>query len=233
MKVIVNHLYQILHAEEDVRFLNTYKGVPISYPGQIVEIGKRTVRFNAHYRQLYCMEQDGFTYLEGNLLPRTVKAATLSIDMKNQKVLLGDFDYPKPDFKHRSNVRVEPSRPNAVVFWYEDHRYEATLYEISLRGITLLLEMGRNPIQHLHSGEMLSVRFGLNLPQRKKAIIQLEGRIRNIIPDDDQKVARVGLQIFPDEKNEQPLSRYIARRQKEILDEVQTLSEQARQRHQE
>ena len=227
MRIIVNHLYQILHAEEDVRFMNTYCGVPISYPGQIVEIGRQTVRFNTHPRQLYCMKNDAHTRIESNLLPRPVKASVLSVDLKGEKVLLGDFKYPQQNDNHHDGVRVEAGQSFPVVFWYGEHRYEACLKGISLQRITLYMDAKTYSTRHLHSGEMLSVRFGLNLPKREKAIIKLAGRIRSITSKEEGKTIRISLQIFPDEKNEQPLSRFIARRKKEILEEIHTLSQQA------
>lgn len=223
MKIIVNHLYQILHAEEEVQFHNIYHGVPIGYPGKIVEVGKKTVRFQTHPHQLYCMKQENSTHLESNLLPSLVQADVLSVDMPGRCAMLGRFTFTEPAFNPHEDVRVEPPEPLPLGLWYEEElRFPAHLQALSLHALTVHLDPDSRPPDRLHSGEMIQARFGFAPAPGNKRIVRLEGRIRRIEVQDDTR--SLDLQIFPSQEQQELLARYIARRQKEILTEIRTLT---------
>jgi hypothetical protein len=226
-KIIVNHLYQILYAEEEVQFHNVYRGVPIGYAGRIVEIGKQTVRFQTHPHQVFCMKQDGFTHIESNLLPGLVHADVLSVDIPAHCAMLGNFSFTDPDFNPHEDVRVEPPEPLPIVLWYEEEkRFTARLQAVSLRGLTVNLDPdpGEHNPQQLHSGEMIQARFGFSPKPGEKTIIGVEGRIRQITMQNGAHC--LDIQIFPPESQQKFLAHYIARRQKEILAEIRSLTRQ-------
>lgn len=225
MKIIVNHLYQVLHAGEEVQFHNQYRGVPIGYPGQIVEIGKQTVRFQTHPHQLYCMKREGVTHIESNLLPGLVRADVLSVDMPARCAMLGNFAFTDPDFNPHDDVRVEPREPLPLGIWYEEEqRFPAQLQALSLRRLTVHLEESKHP-ENLHSGEMIHARFGFAPTPGEKTILRVQGKIRAIEPQNSAR--RLDIRIYPTEEQQELLARYIARRQKEILAEIRTLTKQA------
>jgi hypothetical protein len=225
MNIIVHQLQQILHAQEEVRFLNLYRGIPISYHGNVVEVGKQTVRFRVHPNQILCIKRDKYTLLESNLLPRVVKASLFSADMGAKRVLLGKFEYEGTTVGKRLHVRVEPRNPLQLTLTTSSEEIPADLVDISLRGLAVLI------VPHLFNTRLSKsdkqVKAHLELPlHRQTAQISIEGIIRSISQETVEKTLKIGILTFPDSDAELLLSKYIARRQKEIIKELDKLTSQ-------
>lgn len=225
MNIIVHQLQQVLHAQEEVSFLNLYRGIPISYHGNLVEVGKQTVRFRVHPNQILCIKKDKYTLLESNLLPRAVKASLFSADMAAKRILLGKFEYEGTTVGKRLHVRVDPRRPIQLTLTTPSEEIPADLVDISLRGLAVHMD------PHLFNTRLSKsdkqVKVHLDLPLRRKTTqIGIEGIIRNISQETAEKTLKIGILTFPDHDVELLLSEYIARRQKEIIEELDDLTSQ-------
>jgi hypothetical protein len=226
------YLFQrIMQNREEVKFTNIYHGIPVSYTGSVTEVGTNAIRFNIHRNQLFCILQDGFTYLESNQLPRVVKARVVTLNMRGQVVLLSNFEYSNISFINRKFVRVAPTEETAVMIASEVmtindiYAYKTDLTEISLRGMSLLINPALFSLNYLTRGQKVDTSLELRDNDGKKYPLSIKGVIRNTTRPTNARAVRLGLQTFPEGQVEGFLSRYIANRQTEILKEIRELAD--------
>ncbi|NPV87671.1 MAG: PilZ domain-containing protein [Anaerolineae bacterium] len=218
--------------EENIRFMNVYKGVPISYYGRAVESGANSVRFHVHANQILCMREEKLTYLYSVSVAKVVRASLLGIDLLNETVLLTGFEPINHPVGNRSFVRVEPKDLMEVLIENEELAAQevalkAFLIDISLHGAAVFLNVSLAVSANLSRGERVKLSFTLPDEQGIGRNIRLAGEVRNIVQVSNLRGGvRIGVQTHPDKYTEQCLSRYIAQRQNEILKEIRQKVEQ-------
>lgn len=218
--------------EENIRFMNVYKGVPISYYGRAVESGANCVRFRIHANQILCMREEKLTYLYSVSVARVVRASLLGMDLLNETVLLAGFEPINHPVGNRSFIRVEPKDLmevliESVELAAQENSLKAFLIDISLRGAAVFVNVSLAIAGKLSRGERVSLSFTLPDEQGIGHTIRLVGEVRNIAPISNVRGGvRIGVQTHPDKCTEQGLSRYIAQRQNDILKEIREKVEQ-------
>jgi len=225
MCLIIQSLYHVLHAQEEIRFFNTFKGIPICYGGEIVEIGKKTVRFHLHPNQITCMKIERHTHIESNLLPHTVQAEVLSLDIKAAHALLGHYEYDSPEVKEHNSVYVRPHTALKLAIECQEDELPADLKEISLHGLVAHLRAQPHLREHLTFGQQLCMRLELPLPAGEVRQVDLSGSLQGQMELEDKEVLQLDIQLNPDDESILDLSRYIHGRQKEILNELRQMTE--------
>jgi hypothetical protein len=225
MCLIIQSLYNVLHAQEEVRFFNIFKGIPICYRGEIVEIGKKTVRFHVHPHQITCMKIERHTHIESNLLPQTVRAEVLSLDIKSAHAMLGHFEYDRLEMQDHSGVNVKPHTAIKLAIDCQEEELLAELKEISLQGLVAYLKPPLHLRKRLVPEQQLCMRLALPLPTGETHQLNLSGNLQGLLDLEDKNRLRLDIQLNPDEASVLGLSRYIHRRQKEILNELRRMTE--------
>jgi hypothetical protein len=226
------YLFQrIMQNREEVKFTNIYQGIPVTYTGNVTEVGTNAIRFTIHRNQLFCIMQDGFTYLEANQLPRVVKAKVVTLNMRGQVVLLSNFEYSNISFINRKYVRVAPTEEtpvmvaSEVMMMNDVYAYRTDLSEISLRVMALQINPALFSLNYLTRGQKVDTSFELRDTDGKKYPLTVKGVIRNTTRAANQRSVRLGIQCFPEGQVEGFLSRYIANRQTEILKAIRELAD--------
>jgi hypothetical protein len=225
MCLIIQSLYHVLHAQEEIRFFNTFKGIPICYRGEIVEIGKKTVRFHVHPHQITCMKIERHTHIESNLLPHTVRAEVLSLDIKSAHAMLGHFEYDSLEMKDHSSVKVRPHTAVKLAIDCQEDEMLADLKKISLHGMVAHLNALPHFLEHLAPDRPLCMRLDLPFASGETQQLKLTGRLDDLMELEEKDILRLEIKIDPDNASILDLSRYIHRRQKEILSELRQMTE--------
>jgi hypothetical protein len=100
-------LFQPVSSEnQEIRLVNVYKGIPISYPATILEISSDTMHIKTSRIQVVCLYRDRETYIQSEY-PRNIHARVKDVNLVLSEVILHQFDYVNV-LGTRTNVRVEP-----------------------------------------------------------------------------------------------------------------------------
>ena len=219
----------ILSAEEPIRLMNSYRGMPVITSATLLRLEEGQVTLRAPSIQINCMRINGNTLLTSNLLPYSLKARVVSWSLYDETVLLDSFQRAGADVSKRSFVRVEPQESIPVTLTYEESGavIPAHLTEVSLRGIGVLVSQDSFDLKII--GKETRVNMSLDLPLKEEGqeigwvSITCKGVMKNFEPF--KKAHRLGMQIYPTMEAERALTRYIAQRQIELLSELRGMSQ--------
>jgi hypothetical protein len=138
--------------------------------------------------------------------------------VKNMNYVDGVFhlsDFAIQDWKERQAERVQPRDPVYVTLHWRSKEARVCMEDISLNGMGVFAGSDVGRLIHIQPG--LTVRLEFALADFRYE--NLEGRIlyRQRI---GQYVDKLGMRLFPNAKQRRSLEQYIARRRREILDEI-------------
>jgi hypothetical protein len=223
---IIERIRVISKSGEDFRFHNAYRGLPITYDGRVEDVSEHEVRFAINRYQSICIRLENQTFLQNNLLPEVVRAKVVKEDPWAPAVVLTDFQYKGTLIGKRMHVRVEPDRSIRVMLGVMQN-YSGEMTELSLRGVSVVINPPLYSAMAWNRGEKVPIEFRLpDVAQKHQVIIKVFGTVRYATLDRKKGGYRMGLQFLaPDQTTEAILSRYIAQRQAELLNELKLLSD--------
>jgi len=223
---ILERIVSISRSGEKFRFLNLYRGLPITYDGSVLDSSENVVRFAVNRYQSICIRLENQTFLQNNLLPEIVHARVVTVDPWAPAVVLNDFEYKGSLIGKRMHVRVEPDRPIRVMLG-EKKNYYGDMTELSMRGISVVLYPPLYSATVWTRGQKTPVEFRLpDVVQKRQVTVKVFGFVRYATLDRKKGGYRMGIQFVPPEQNiESILSRYIAQRQSDLLNELKVLSD--------
>jgi len=105
---IMGFFHQIVETGKELRLVNEYKGIPISFAANIIEIGRSSIRIKTEKYQIVCLYKERFTYLSSNFLPRNITARVILLDVGKMEAILSKFAFAGSGVGQRNQVRVEP-----------------------------------------------------------------------------------------------------------------------------
>ena len=108
---IIEQLREIAARSNQIRLLNVYQGVPISYPAAITAVTENTLRVQTGRYQLACLYLERETFIQSSHLPEILKAKVLELDLPAQEASLGSFELEQEQVGDRMVVRVQPKNP--------------------------------------------------------------------------------------------------------------------------
>ena len=131
-----------LKLKKEIRLINAYKGLPISFPGQVLSVTGSNVLVKVDRSQIVCMYRDHDTFIQGETFKETVKAYLAQIDLSKLEVIISYFEVPDTSFNDRSNIRVEPGSPIAGNIKTRETRipFRGQLADISENGMGIFIE---------------------------------------------------------------------------------------------
>ena len=222
---ILDCLKKLETSGEEVRFINTYHGMPVSYPGRVLSVGVGRVEFYAPQPQIVCMRNDKFTYFKGKELISTVRASVIQTSMDGEKVLLRGFEYVEDSIGLRSTVRVETG--DTILANIEpmgSSPFEARVREISLSGL-MVITWGRtfDPVA-VKKGTKMHLDFRLPIPsgREKSTPAEVEGTLVNVFLVTGTPEHRLGIETIRNIEYERLITRYISQRQLDLLKEIKS-----------
>lgn len=223
---VIEKIRSFLPVTNQVTMINTYRGVPISYDGQLIAIDDSAVKIKVHKFQAVCMELTKRTFFSNEFLP-TVHGYVVDRDLQNNTVIVRDLVYTDDDIGNRQSIRVSPKDPIPVIIRRKNSPYQivASLVDISVIGvgvywISVFLEEIRSFTKNA------DVVVALTLPTSDENVwteLELPGKILNVIPLDGIQKYRLGLRMTTDDRAQLQIKDYIAFQQSEIIRELKVL----------
>lgn len=217
---IIETFNQMKKENQNVVFLNLYKGVPISSEASIVEIEGENITFKIDQLQEIAMKLDGQAFIVKNdYFNKHLKADIVYSNFQTNTVVLTNFIYllNMPALQ-REFIRVHPDIV-AKVFLHQFGNLQTSgrLYDLSMNGLGVV----SNENNGMFIGAKVLIEFELNsasVASDGDRKIEVQGEVINIIEYKDSY--RYCMRIFPNRAMSEKILRYISLREREILEDL-------------
>jgi hypothetical protein len=121
----------------DLRVLNYYKEIPVSYGAKISHIDSDLVEMEVHQHQAVVMFVEKMTFLKSAHFPHDVVAKVYKANINKSIGLLHNFSYAQIRAERRRFVRVQVVDPLKLNFRRIDQNFDGRLIDISIGGLSL------------------------------------------------------------------------------------------------
>lgn len=131
-----------LSKKKEIRLINSFKGLPISFNAVILSVNGDFVTVGVDRSQIVCMYRDHETFIQGEGFRDTVKAQVVQINLNKLECVLSHFETPKNSFNDRAYIRVEPDNPINGNIKAKEARipFRGQLADISQGGLGIYIE---------------------------------------------------------------------------------------------
>jgi YesN/AraC family two-component response regulator len=210
-----------------IELINTYKGVPIIYGANIVDVNEEVVSIKVTEAQLFAIKYERQTVIQSPLLSKPIKAELSELQKEQGIVKLKELTCIDQNINKRENVRVVPSKDFQSTFYFKQMKFEIkkVLY-VSLNMITFrvskLEEFIAEDVQIDINIYFQTTKATMYHELGKTAHISAKSKVYKIkkILNDEYDVV---LQLILEPKNKESLSSYITHREIELIKEFKEL----------
>jgi len=166
---ILHNFHKFAETQEDIQLVNVYKGVPISYPAKVRDVGTHTLTLMTDPFQIVCLYRDKVTFIQHNSFPVTIQASVIQVDFNSNQASLSAFKYVGSTIGDRRQVRVEPKEiiTGRLHSKDADVTVRGELADISLNGIAIYIKPSLYSPNIFKVGNKISVE--LELPGIEKS----------------------------------------------------------------
>lgn len=210
-KQIVSILDQLSKGKlvNDLRLLNYFNEVPVSYPAVVENVEDDMVDLAVHQNQAVVMNHQKMTFLKSRHFPHDVVAKVFRSDISKSLAILSRFSYAQIRAERRQFVRVRLDSLISASFAWSMGKITGTIDDISLGGMCL------------HAGQA----DGLMTQERGTLALELDESTLDI-PAVLLKVRQEDGEFFyvfeceTDTRIEKKIAQFIFQRQLEIIREL-------------
>jgi hypothetical protein len=255
-KDLIRVLEQLARDQSEIKLLNIYKGLPISYETNINSVGDFEIFVPASRQHIACLYYQRETYLQVEKLPFLIRSQVTSLNLAKEAAVLANFEVARPDIGKRARIRVEPGEPLIAFIQFISSGYElpAPLADISAEGAGIYLETHLFPVRQFRPGNeiMISISFPDTISQKiiklatkplaegrgtkpllystgrqdGKVTISARGKIASVFPELELNRYRVGMRLYFQNLARMVILQYISQRQAEIIRDLRILSDE-------
>ncbi len=212
-----------LSINRPVRLINTYRGVPVVNDAWVVSVNQGYILFSMQPNQVVCLALEGQTYVRGSALPQVYQAKVIAVDVTKNQAILADFVGMGDSIGNRITLRVQPTEPIDAQIYDGDRRIPGRLADVSSSGIGIFTLN-----THFYGEQTIDkdreVIIDVAFPPTRQ-IARFHARVAWVVGQSDTYLYRVGMEILADQKTQPLLLRYLAQRQKEIMEELERVYE--------
>jgi hypothetical protein len=197
---------------------NSFKEIVLKQDVNVLEVNPDNVTFRATNIEM-CAALEDDVYLHNQLFPKPVLARLKGLSLNDGMLILSDFAYKDSEWKERKHERVRPKNPSYATLRCKKKALRAPIENISVSGMGVLaykpVEKGMNfqPCSTLHLDFKLTP---------NDEFTGIKGTIIYQRPVGSCSV-KLGIQLFPKASEAQSLEKYIEKRKREILAELELL----------
>jgi hypothetical protein len=217
-------LRQVLASKKTVRFINTYFGMTVSHNGTVLQVKDDRALFQVPKSQLICMARDRTTLIESEDFPSLVSAGVRGLDLEREVADLVNFESVQITLHNRSHVRIELKDLLHVSVIPQDSEkvYSMSMTEISLRGMSVVINTSSYPADDYGKGCPITVIFKLPVRslQEPYTLVKMEGVICHINLTKNTQNYRLGISTHPNRQTERVINRFLAQRQRELCQDL-------------
>lgn len=154
---------QIARNKSEIKLLNIYKGLPISYDTSIDSVIGNEIHMRSNKPQLACLYYQGVSYFQGEELPFVIRSQVLSLNLAKESAVFSNFEMVKNNIGNRAQIRVEPSEPLIVSIQFNGAATEslAPIADISAGGASIYFDTYMFPSRLAQPGNGFSMSISL------------------------------------------------------------------------
>lgn len=207
---LINAIEKLRQRSETITVLNTYYGVPIQYPAEILHTDPESVILRVHpLQETAAILQNGIYLLKSSQFMNDVYAAVNPVMVDGSRALeLTRFDQLENSLFHRQSVRVQPSQPIQFSILDKGLNVRCNLYDLSVGGIALI---SKHPYTLAYKEEVTLI-FPTEIIG---AVNEVSGEL--VFKSSYEGGYKYHFKIMPTIQQESELGKYIARREQEII----------------
>lgn len=201
--------------ENDISFLNYYKGIPINYPATVLGIDNEFVEFETHAYQAVAIRNDRSTFVKSSHFPQEILAEVFFIEVAKREVSLKNFLYTHVLAEHRNYVRVSLNPARRIEVDHAHQQIRGLLVDVCLKSAAVDLPRATvarpGTISRLH----LMLPMGAGNPDIE---IDVLAKVSKTSVEDGAN--RCVFDLQGDSAVEARIARFIGHRQTEIVAEI-------------
>jgi len=195
--------------QNDIKFLNYYRELPVSFAASVVAVDRGVVEMKVHEMQIASMLVQKATFIRSIHFPHGVIANVLRIRKQRCLAYLTQFSYARIHADQRIYVRVKVSDKIDAAFHNEQHLVRGRIEDISFSGVAIKTPKGSILEENIKG--MVSI----CLPDAK---LEVPGKL---LKKQGEDVYVFELEI--DTKSEKIISQFIFQQQSQIIRELKDL----------
>lgn len=249
---LLSILRQIAREQSNIRLMNIYKGLPISYDTNIASVGAAEIQVPCSKNHIACLYHQGESYLMGESIPVVIRAKVMRLSLAKDYAVLSDFEAAQDNIGKRTQIRVEPGEQIMVGMEFKGSAFEflAPLADLSANGASVFFESTMFPGRLSKPGNELKMsiplpdsmthkvkklvaqkttgelRKTLPPPQGNHVVVNAYGKVVAVTPDVEFNRYRVSTQLFFKDLSRMVILQYISSRQSEIIQDLHIFSEE-------
>lgn len=198
------------HLINDLRLLNYYHEIPVSYGASVDYIEGDMIDLGVHQHQAVVMKLEKTTIIKSRHFPHEVIAKVFRSDVARCLVTLTNFAYGVVRAERRRFVRVAISDAVDVVFLTDTATITGRMTDISVGGVSIQ--------QKEESGVVDIGCRGIARLSLMDTPLEMPARLIKILPDNNQ--FKYVFEMDTSSREEAVISRFIFQRQVEIIREL-------------
>lgn len=167
-----------------------------------------------------CTGLEGSVHLHSYCLSKPVKARVKDLSARTGMFSLSDFSYVEGDWKERLHERVQTKKPTYVTMRFKEGIFRASLLDVSLNGMGLLVGISADPEINFHPNCSVCIDFQTSPNfkwEKLGGAIHYQQKVSRLI-------VRLGIRLYPKLEQARKLEKYIKNRMLEIMDELDQAS---------
>jgi hypothetical protein len=205
----------IASQKSSVVMTKTHRGIILSQEVKTIVVDEHRVVFEVDDPHI-CAALEGCVQLHCHLFSRPVKARVTDLSISKGMFSLSDFSYMKGNWQERLHERVQPKNPTYVTLRYEGMDIRASLLDISINGVGLLVGISEDLELEFEINCCAVIDFQINPAFRWT---KLGGAI-HYQQKATPSLVRLGIRIYPKVEQARQLEKYIAERKAEIMEDL-------------
>lgn len=207
---LINALETLRQRSENITVLNTYHGVPIQYPAQILHTDTQSVILRVHpLQETAALLQNGIYLLKNDQFIHDVYASVNPVLIQGERVLeLKRFDELETSLFHRQSIRVQPPTAFGLTVQHISLTLHCYLYDISIGGIAVTSK-------HVYALSPFSEVILLFPPEIIGQSPEVKGQL--VYKSSYEGGYKYHFKIEPNLQQEGELGKYITKREQELI----------------
>ena len=204
-----------------IQLINYYKGLPVSYPAQLVQIERDTVEVDVYPQQAVVMTEQHGTFIRCKALRNDLFANVQYVNIRRRAASLRKLCYVEIMAEKRDYIRLELDPHQNVLLRTADGMLRGKLTELSINGACVKVEQSCK----LEIDDEITLSFMMHgiMHQNLDYTVKTEARLVGVEGDTIPRYYR--FTIAPDKILDRFLGQFLFQRQIEIIREIKDVTE--------
>ncbi len=202
-----------------LKLVNYYKGLPISYPATLVEVNGDVLELDVHPQQAVVLEARRRTCIKCSHFDLPLLAEVKDADVRRMTASLYKFCYVEIMAEQRVSLRLELEPPCDAEILTGSDPLEGKVLDISLGGLSIRTS---RPCPLARGAEVPLRVLVPNLLQKSQTPLEVQATVIDIVSDENGDIYRFS--TCSDPYAEGMISRFIFQRQVDLIRELKEQS---------